>query len=285
MSRFHSKSYKKYNQRFHSVDEFDIIGELGKGGYSVVYLVRHKNTGRKYALKCAMKYKKGKDRSDRTLQEIDVLSGLRHRGVIRLRGWFENEDNIYLVLQYVSGRDLSKFFRKDLPSRENAANIILQIVDALKYCHRHNIIHRDLKLENILIDKKLRIRLTDFGLCAIKERESQYFFDEVGTARYTSPELLDGGGYNESVDVWGIGIILFILLTGKYPFDGSKRKSIFRRIRNKHIDYSRYDLSRDEVHLLKRLLCKNPRYRIQLDDIPYHEWFKKHSDSDSYSSE
>ena len=281
MSRFHSKSNRNRKQQFHSIDEFETIRELGKGGYSVVYLVRHIDTGKKYALKCAMKFKKGKDRSDRTRQEIDVLSDLSHRGVIGLRGWFEDEDTIYLVLQYVSGRDLSKFFKRDLPSRENAAKIILQVIEALKYCHRRGIIHRDMKLENILINSRMKTRLTDFGLCAIQTKDDQYFYDEVGTARYTAPELLERDGYNESVDVWGIGIIMFMLLTGKYPFDGSKRKSIFRRIRNKHIDYSRYDLSKDEIHLLKRLLCKNPRYRIQLDDIPKHQWFKRHSDSSS----
>ena len=112
----------------------------------------------------------------------------------------------------------------------------MQTVNALKYCHRHGIIHRDMKLENILINDRMNIRLIDFGLCAIRTDENDYFYDEVGTARYTAPEILEGGGYNESVDVWGIGIILFMLLTGKYPFDGSKRKSIFKRIMNKNID-------------------------------------------------
>ena len=121
------------------------------------------------------------------------------------------------------------------------------------------------------------IKLTDFGLCAIREHRHHHFYDEVGTARYTAPELLNGNGYGESVDVWGIGIILFLLLTGKYPFDGSKRKSIFRRIRKKHIDYEKYNLLEDEIHLLKRLLCKNPRYRIKLDDITETSWFINNS--------
>ena len=122
------------------------------------------------------------------------------------------------------------------------------------------------------------IKLTDFGLCAIRENRKEYFYDEVGTARYTAPELLSGEGYDESIDVWGIGIILFLLLTGKYPFNGSKRKSIFRRIRERRIDYDKYNLDEDEVHLLKRLLCKNPRYRIQLDDIVDAPWFTSSSD-------
>ena len=276
MSRFHARTHRKKSHRFHSVDEFNVIGELGRGGYSVVYLVKHIKTGKKYALKCAMKFKKGRDRSDRTLQEILVLSELKHPSVIRLVGWFENEENIYLVLSYVPGRDLSKFFRDKPPTRDLAASIILQIVEGIKYCHSRGVIHRDMKLENILIKDDMTIKLTDFGLCAIKTHRDEYFNDEVGTVRYTAPELLSGEGYDESVDVWGIGVILFTLLTGQYPFDGSRKSNIFKRIVKKHIDYSQYDLSDEEINLLKRLLCKNPRYRININDIERHAWFKTH---------
>lgn len=277
MSRSHPEKYRHNNREFSSIDDFEIIDKLGKGGYSVVYLVKHKSTGKKYALKCAMKFKKGKDRSERTRQEIEVLSDLRHRRIIRLKGWFEDDDNIYLVLQYLSGGDLSKYFRQDLPDKETTIKIMTQIINAVKYCHRKGIIHRDIKLDNILINKRMNIKLTDFGLCAIRSNNHEYFYDEVGTARYTAPELLSKEGYDESIDVWGIGVILFLLLTGKYPFDGSKRKSIFRRIRKKRLDYDKYNLEDDEVHLLKRLLCKNPRYRIQLDDITDAPWFNSGS--------
>jgi serine/threonine protein kinase len=279
MSRFHPRTHRKKSHRFHNVDEFTIIRELGRGGYSVVYLVKNIKSGKKYALKCAMKFKKGRDRSARTLQEILVLSELKHTSIIRLVGWFEDEENIYLVLSYVPGRDLSKFFKDKPPSRQLAANIILQIVEGIKYCHSRGVIHRDMKLENILIKDDMNIKITDFGLCAIKTHRDEYFEDEVGTVRYTAPELLTGGGYDESIDVWGIGVILFTLLTGQYPFDGSKKSNIFKRIVRKNIDYSQYDLSDEEINLLKRLLCKNPRYRININDISRHAWFKTHEPS------
>lgn len=275
MSRSRSRSKKNHTEEFSCLEDFDIIRELGKGGYSVVYLVQHRGTGKRYALKCAMKRKKNRDRTKRLRQEIDVLEDLNHRCIIGLRGWFEDDEQIYLVLQYISGRDLSKFFKKQLPSRKTTVEIILQVIDALKYCHENNIIHRDIKLENILINTDLKIKLTDFGLCGIKSGDG-LFYDEVGTARYTAPELLLKEGYDESVDVWGIGVILFMLLTGKYPFDGSTKASIFKRIMHKNIDYNKYNLSTDEIHLLKRLLCKDPRYRIQLDDITKHQWFDKY---------
>jgi serine/threonine protein kinase len=267
---------KNLHNRFSSINEFELIRVLGSGGYSTVNLARHLSTGKKYAIKCAGKYKNGKDISDRTMTEIEVLCKFNHRSIIRVSGWFEDIDTIYIVLQYVPGRDLAKFFKKKLPSKENLAYIMKQIVSGVGYCHYKGVIHRDMKLENILIDGKLKIKLTDFGLCAVKNNDDEFFRHQVGTARYTAPELLLKGGYNESIDVWGIGIIFFLLLTGEYPFNGSERKKIFSRIINKHIDYSQYDLNKDEIHLLKRLLCKDPRHRIQLDDICNHQWFRKY---------
>lgn len=272
MSFKNTRTHRHSNKRFSGVDEFDFISELGKGGYSVVYLVKHKETGRKYALKCAMKVKKGKDRSDRTRSEIKILSSLNHNRIIKLKGWFEDIDTIYLVLEYLSGGDLSKYFKKQLPSKEIAIKIMYQIIEAIQYCHQKGVLHRDIKLENILLDHNMNIKLTDFGLAVFKEK-NEYLYDEVGTARYTAPELLTGNGYNESIDVWGIGVILFLLITGVYPFDGSNRKNIFTRIVEKRLDFDKYDLTDDERHLLKRLLCKNPRYRIKLYDITDTPWF------------
>jgi len=272
----HHHNHNKNFKHFSNLNEFEFLSELGKGGYSVVNLVRHIETGKKYALKCAMKIRKGKDRSNRTRQEIKILSKLKHSRIISLKGWFEDKDNIYLVLEYLPEGDLAHYFKNDLPSKEETINIMCQIIDAIKYCHRKGIVHRDIKLENILIDENMNIKLTDFGLSIFKKGDEK-FNDEVGTPRYTAPEILTGEGYNEGVDIWGLGIILFLLLTGKYPFDGSTRKNIFTRIVEKRIDYSYYDLDSDEIHLLKRLLCKNPRYRIKLDAIEETSWFVTNS--------
>jgi serine/threonine protein kinase len=266
-----SKTTKK--PRFKSVDEFNIIEEIGKGGYSVVYLVENKKTGRKYALKCAMRFKKDKDRSQRTYIEIQVLRKLKHPNVIQLKGWFEDDDTIYLVLEYLPGKDCSKFFKHKLPTKLQVINIIRQLVEAIMYIHEKGIIHRDIKLENLLIDDDFNVKLTDFGLCAIKESEYDMLQDSVGTVRYTSPELLRGEGYNESVDIWAIGVILFMLLTGTYPFDGKHKESIFNRIKMKDIHYSKYELEKKEKKILQLLLEKNPDKRIEIEDILDQSFF------------
>ena len=253
--------------RFKNIDEFNFLEEIGKGGYSHVHLVENKKTGRKYAMKCAARFKKGRDRSDRTYMEIKVLEKLKHKNVIRLKGWFEDKETIYLVLEYISGKDCSKFFKHSLPTKNQVKSIMTQIIEAVNYCHLKGIVHRDIKLENVLIDSKMNIKLTDFGLCAIKESKYDVFSHHVGTVRYTAPELLKGDGYNDSVDIWGIGVILFMLLTGEFPFDGSNKSSIFKRIKEKRIHFSRYKLDVKETKLLRKLLEKNPENRIEIEDI------------------
>jgi len=260
--------------RFRSINEFEILEELGKGGYSIVYLVEHKKTKRRYALKSAMKFKNEKNRSQRTYMEIDVLRKLKHSNIIQIKGWFEDDQTIYLVLEYIPGKDCSKFFKIQLPTKDQTVHIIRQLVEAIMFIHNKGIIHRDIKLENILIDDKFNIKLTDFGLCAIKENEYDMLQDSVGTVRYTAPELLKGDGYNESIDIWAIGIILFMLLTGIHPFDGKHKESIFNRIKTKNLHFSRYNLRKEEKDLLKLLLEKDPNKRIEIEEILEHSFFE-----------
>ena len=260
-------SHQKETSRFKSLDEFNILEEIGKGGYSKVYLIEHKITKRRYALKAAARWKKDKDRTERTMTEIRVLKKLKHPNIIRIKGHFSDDETIYIVLEYIAGKDCSKFFKNSLPSKSVVKSIMTQLVEAVDFCHKQGIIHRDMKLDNILIDENNKIKLTDFGLCGIKNSKYDVFSQRMGTVRYTSPEMLEENGYNESVDVWGIGVVLFLLLTGKYPFDGSSKPNIFRRITDKNIHYSKYDLNRSEVKLLKMLLAKNPDNRIEIEDI------------------
>ena len=273
MSLSDKQNNKKYS-RFKSLDEFTILEVIGKGGYSKVYLVEHKRTKRKYALKAADKMKNGKDRGSRTMMEIRVLRKLKHPNIIRLKGYFFDDDTIYLVLEHIPGKDCSKFFKSSLPSRDQVKMIIIQLVEVLMFCHKKGVIHRDVKLENILIDEHFNIKLIDFGLCAVKENEFDMLNDHLGTMRYIAPEMLSGGeGYNDSVDIWAIGVILFMLLTGSYPYDGSSKENIFRRIKEKTIHYSKYNLERNDVKLLRSLLEKNPEKRLEIEEILDHPFF------------
>lgn len=269
-----SDESKKFRySRFKSINEFNIIEKLGSGGYSYVMLVQNKRSGKKYALKCAAKYKKGKDRSHRTLTEIKVLEKLKHKNIIRLKGYFEDEEMLYLVLEYMPCRDCSKLFKHKLPTKPQTKNMMKQLIKAVAYIHNKGIVHRDIKLENVLVDKHFNIKLIDFGLCAIKDTQFDLLHDTLGTLRYTAPELIKGEGYNESVDIWGLGVIFFMLLTGEFPFNGSSKESIFRRIQEKTLHFSKYSLDKKEISLLKSMLSKNPDERIEIEDLLQDEFF------------
>ena len=126
-----------------------------------------------------------RDRSERTFLEIHILKSLKHPNIIQLKGYFMDDENIYLILEYISGNNASKMFKTQLPSKIQVKHIIKQLVEAVKFCHEKGIIHRDIKLENIMIDEKYNIKLIDFGLSVIKETEFDIFKDRLGTQRYT----------------------------------------------------------------------------------------------------
>lgn len=277
MAKSHSQHHRrkpKPMDNFKSLDEFVIKEELGKGGYSYVHLAEHKDTGKQYALKCGFRTKNGKDRSKRTYMEIKVLQKLNHKHIIKLHGWFEDADNIYLVLELVPHKDIKKFFMGKTPDKSLVKRIISQLVETLIYIHKKRVIHRDLKLENILIDDNLNIKLIDFGLCAVKKDKYDMFDSMLGTLRYTSPEMIGDDKYNESVDCWSVGIILFKLLTGSYPFNGEDKEAIFKRIKYRKIKWYKYNLERDEISLIRKLLKKDPEDRIELEYVLDHHFFR-----------
>jgi serine/threonine protein kinase len=272
ISKYDISTLPKYH-RFKSIDEFVILEEIGRGGYSKVYLVSNKKTGRKYALKAAFKFKKDKNRTDRSYTEIAVLRKLNHPNIIKLKGWFEDAETVYMVLEYIQNKDCAKVFKKTLPTKNQLKHILRQLVNVLEYIHNQGVVHRDIKLENILIDDKMNIKLIDFGLAAILEDKYDMIEGTVGTCRYSACELIKGESYGSSVDLWSFGVVCFLLITGSYPFDGSKKESIFARIVNKKINYSKYDLSSNEIHLLKGLLEKDPEKRTEIEDVLKEPFF------------
>lgn len=269
------KSIRKLNKYFGhktSLSNYTFIRLLGRGGFSVVYLVKHIKTGKVYAMKCIKKYKKGKDKTKQILREINVLHTLKHPNIIKIYDWFHDDKKIYIILEYIDGKDLSSFFKRELPTEDDAIYIIKQIISAIKHCHNNNVVHRDIKLGNILIDEDLNVKLTDFGLCTYKNHPNELFFDNVGTIRFTSPELLMKNGYNEKNDIWALGITIYVLLTGIYPYDGTTKKEIINNIKHEPIEFNDLPLNNAQINLLQQLLQKNPDNRPNINQISSHHW-------------
>ena len=225
----------------------------------------------------------------RTLREINMLKKLDHPNIINLYEVYESKNSIYLIMEKCNGGELfdniiEHITKGKMYSEKQASEIILQILSAINYCHKNGICHRDLKPENILLLNKEnengennKIKIIDFGL-------SQYISDKklnsrVGTAYYVSPEVLSGE-YSEKCDVWSIGIILCVLLTGEPPFNGANDSIIYNKIKNYNYHFSqkwRY-ISNEAKDLVSHMLVpENIRYDI--NQVISHPWFKKNANT------
>jgi hypothetical protein len=191
---------------------------LGKGKFGIVKLGTHIKSSKEVAVKIVSKTEMSPEDLELQRNEIEILKVCQHPSIIRLLDIFENEVNIYLVMEYMKGGDLFDYLqRRDFTvTEELACNFAHQIATAIFYLHSYGVAHRDLKPENIIVSDDSEhpsIKITDFGLSKIvgpKETSKEPF----GTLSYAAPEILQGMQYNKAVDVWSFGIILFLILSG-----------------------------------------------------------------------
>ncbi|VDM14473.1 unnamed protein product [Wuchereria bancrofti] len=212
---------------------FEITKKLGSGTYGKVSLAYDHKTEREVAVKLIKKSAiENKQDLVRIRREIRIMSALNHPNIIQIFEVFENRDKIILVMEYASGGELYDYVSTfgSLPEPE-ARRIFRQITSAILYCHKHKVAHRDLKLENILLDANNNAKIADFGL-------SNYFSDKTllntfcGSPLYASPEIINGTPYRgPEVDCWSLGILLYTLVYGSMPFDGRDFNRMVRQIK------------------------------------------------------
>ena len=262
-------------------DKYDILEEIGIGGYSRVLKIQNIETGKLYACKELQKNELAD--IDSFNREIDILIKLDHPNIIKLYEVFENEDFIYIVMELCNGGELFDRIIKRTEmgnpfTEKEAATIFKQLMSAVSYCHSNKIVHRDLKPENLLLlnnDDDTHIKIIDFGTSLIFKKKNTSMFDRVGTAYYISPEVIDGY-YDEKCDVWSCGIILYILLCGYPPFNGRDDEEIFLNI--KRLNYSFpspewNNISNDAKDLLKSIIC-DQFMRLNDEQVLNHIWLK-----------
>ena len=197
------------------LDYYEVVKQLGKGGYGKVYEVKNKKTGEIRA--CKHLSKLNIKNLEKFRREIEILKKMDHPNIIKLFEVFESDRSIYLIMEECKGGEIfdkiiEHIQNKEMYSEKDAADIIQQVMSCIRYCHNHNICHRDLKPENILYlyngsVNDNRIKIIDFGLSQEKDK----LVSKVGTAYYVSPEILKGK-YTELCDIWSAGVILYILL-------------------------------------------------------------------------
>jgi calcium-dependent protein kinase len=264
-------------------DSYKLGKVLGHGHFGTVRVAKHKTTGKKFAVKTIERKKVLKDLLV-LKREVEILQTLDHPNLIVTFATYEDPKYLHIVTELCTGGELlEKLIEKKRYKEKGAALIMRQIVLAVNHLHEHGICHRDLKPENFLFassDKKADLKLIDFGLA---NKFGNKFGDEmssvVGTPYYVAPEVLSGG-YGPQCDIWSVGIIMFMLLSGKPPFEAQTPNGIFKKILS---DTPRFtnsywaEVSREAKYLITAMLQKNPSLRPTAKDVLDSQWFRTRS--------
>ncbi|XP_054260207.1 serine/threonine-protein kinase SIK3-like isoform X2 [Macrosteles quadrilineatus] len=257
------------------VGYYELHKTIGQGNFAVVKLATHVVTKTKVAIKIIDKTKLDEDNLKKIFREIQILTKLRHCHVIRLYQVMETEKMIYLVTEYASGGEIFDYLVKNGKIPENeACRVFHQIVSAVSYCHSQHIVHRDLKAENLLLDENMNIKLADFGF-------SNHFVPGemlstwCGSPPYAAPELFEGKQYDgPKADIWSLGVVLYVLVCGALPFDGTTLQCMRNRVMAGKFRIP-YFMSADCEHLIRHMLLVDPDKRLSIRQIQAHRWMSQ----------
>lgn len=258
--------------------DFEIGLKLGKGKFGNVYCVRHIQSGFICALKAMKKIDIIHYRLERQfIREVEIQASLNHPNIAKLYGYFYDEKRVYMLIEYMPYGELYKLLEKHGPFNDiMASSFIYQIADALEYLHQRRIIHRDIKPENILIGPNNQVKLTDFGWSIINPYGTRRK-TLCGTIDYLSPELITSKEYDQTVDIWALGVLMYELLVGSPPFEENTKEMTYKRIMKVDINFPT-TMSLDAQNLIKRILATEPRNRLSLRDIKRHPWIHRNKE-------
>mmetsp|Transcript_14823 Transcript_14823/g.17321 ORF Transcript_14823/g.17321 Transcript_14823/m.17321 type:complete len:378 (+) Transcript_14823:1815-2948(+) len=288
----------KTENDFHK--EYELGGVIGHGTYSQVFLAKNRFSGVSFACKVINKYAVSKQQQLK--DEIAILTSIQHQGIIGLHDFFETENELLLILDLATGGELYDRLLQDKKfSEEDTKKIITSLLDSCSYLHERGVVHRDIKLENILLvssSSRNDIRLTDFGIAKVldsyeekprlrkstsysekmnqasRKRQRKRAYTTCGTDYYISPEILTGEGYCETVDMWSVGVVMYILLTGRPPFTNEggciRNKIMAGQVCTAGPEWSQ--LSTGAKDLISKFLTVDPEARITATQAMKHAW-------------
>ncbi|XP_063385105.1 RAC serine/threonine-protein kinase [Cydia fagiglandana] len=246
-----------------TLEKFEFLKVLGKGTFGKVVLSREKGTGKLYAMKILKKHLIiQKDEVTHTLTENHVLKKTKHPFLTALRFSFQTADRVFFVMEYANGGELFFHLSRERSFTEDRARFYgAEIVSALGYLHSEGIIYRDLKLENLLLDKDGHVKIADFGLCKVNITYGRTTKTFCGTPEYLAPEVLEDADYGPAVDWWGTGVVLYEMVCGRLPFYNRDHEVLFALIVSEEVRFPRA-LSAAARSLLAGLLTKEPASRL-----------------------
>ena len=284
-------NYPQTNLNFYRIGRM-----IGQGGFAKVNLGLNVLTGRVVAIKSFNKTIKSKYgdnlNMDKILYEINLMRKLNHPNITKILETFEDEKFFFIIMEYINGGNLFSYVKKRRKLSEKTAKFLFrQIILGIKHIHSQLIVHRDIKLENILIDVNNNVKICDFGIGIIMSSENQSLHSHCGTPMYIAPEIIlstkEKGYKGFPVDIWSAGIALYIMLSGKLPFNLDEEQDDIDGYNNNNIKEKNIKLKYEIIHkepkyienisnearnLLKGLLNKDPRKRLTIEQILNHPW-------------
>ncbi|KAF4981422.1 hypothetical protein FZEAL_2770 [Fusarium zealandicum] len=255
------------------IGAYKVLRTLGEGSFGKVKLAIHNGTGQQVALKIIARKKLiSRDMAGRVEREIEYLQLLRHPHIIKLFTVIKTANEIIMVLEYAGGELFDYIVQHGRMKEPEARRFFQQMLCAVEYCHRHKIVHRDLKPENLLLDENLNVKIADFGLSNIMT-DGNFLKTSCGSPNYAAPEVIGGKLYaGPEVDVWSCGVILYVLLVGRLPFDDEHIPSLFAKIAKGTYSIPQW-MPSGAANLIKKMLVVNPVHRATIEDIRGDPWF------------
>uniref|UniRef100_A0A8C7YIX5 MAP/microtubule affinity-regulating kinase 3 n=1 Tax=Oryzias sinensis TaxID=183150 RepID=A0A8C7YIX5_9TELE len=262
------------------IGNYRLLKTIGKGNFAKVKLARHILTGKEVAIKIIDKTQLNPTSLQKLFREVRIMKTLNHPNIVQLFEVIETEKTLYLVMEYASGGEVFDYLVAHGRMKEKEARAkFRQIVSAVYYCHQKNIVHRDLKAENLLLDADSNIKIADFGF-SNEFTEGSKLDTFCGSPPYAAPELFQGKKYDgPEVDIWSLGVILYTLVSGSLPFDGQNLKELRERVLRGKYRVPFY-MSTDCEGILRRFLVLNPAKRCSLEQIMKDKWINVGYESD-----
>ncbi|XP_047549691.1 serine/threonine-protein kinase SIK3 isoform X5 [Lutra lutra] len=253
---------------------YEIDRTIGKGNFAVVKRATHLVTKAKVAIKIIDKTQLDEENLKKIFREVQIMKMLCHPHIIRLYQVMETERMIYLVTEYASGGEIfDHLVAHGRMAEKEARRKFKQIVTAVYFCHCRNIVHRDLKAENLLLDANLNIKIADFGFSNLFT-PGQLLKTWCGSPPYAAPELFEGKEYDgPKVDIWSLGVVLYVLVCGALPFDGSTLQNLRARVLSGKFRIP-FFMSTECEHLIRHMLVLDPSKRLSMEQICKHKWMK-----------
>jgi len=259
------------------VNQYVHLGKIGSGSYGKVVLYRNIKDGKLYAIKVLNKPYMMKVRVVRTetamtdvLREVSIMKMLNHPNIVNLVEVIDdpNIDKFYMVLDYVEG----KMVCDNGLEEGTARNYLRDIISGLMYLHSHNVIHGDIKPDNLLVTSAGNVKIGDFSVSQVFEDDDDMLWRSPGTPVFTAPECCQGSAYHgRASDTWAVGVTLYCMVSGHYPFLGDTLQETYDKIANDPVELPG-DVNPQLADLLLRLLCKDPGGRITLHAAAEHPW-------------